>query len=1720
MKYILFAYFFFTSFYGLNAQSNFWTDTNFEGINFNGTQYIFPNKYYSAELDYFQMKDELFRAPLQDFGSNNIFKSPIEISIPLPDGSSEIFKIVESPVYDSALLDSFPGIKTFLAYCPNHPEWYSRFDITPHGFHAIILGTDEGTIYIDPVTHLGLDNSKYLVYYKKDFSRVGESFVCHLDDNAPINTLQNNSANNGTIKMLGSCDLRTYRLAISATAEYTTFHGGTVAGALAAQVTSMNRVNGIFERDIAIRLELISNNNLIIYTNAATDPFTNGNTGAMINQNQTNTDAVIGSANYDIGHIFGTNSGGLAQLNSPCGSGKARGVTGSGAPVGDPFDVDYVAHEIGHQFGARHTQNNNCNRTNATAMEPGSASTIMGYAGICAPNIQNNSDDYFHGISLQEMGNFITGTGNSCAVNTPLSNTAPTLTLPNTSYSIPASTPFSLTALATDPNANTLTYCWEQFNNGIAPMPPEATSTNGPSFRSFDPSTSPTRYFPNLPDVIAGITPTWEVLSSVTRTMDFRIVVRDNAPGGGCNDHEDITVNVVGTAGPFIVTSPNASGITWIGNSNQTVTWNVANTASAPVSCSNVNILISYDGGLSFPDTLATNVSNDGSQGITIPNIGSTSALIIVQCANGTFFDVSNNTFTINQVINDYTFSASNISDVVCINQDANYNLNIGLLGVFTNNVSLSSFGLPIGLNATFSSNNLPPSSTPTLTISNTAAVAAGIYNFNIQANSSTGTKTISASIEIIPNLSGPLSLTAPTNGATSVISPINMTWANISGANYTFTLADDANLNNVIESDMGMSASSFTTGILAANTTYYWQVEAYNSCDTLTSAIFSFTTINCAIYTSTDIPISISDSGTPTITSNLIISGSSGTINDLNIVSLSGTHTWINDLTFTLTSPNNTSVVLLDRICNNQNNFDIQLDDAAANNNYPCPPISGGSFIPEETLSAFNGEDANGIWVLTVSDAADQDGGDLNEWGIEICLDPPIVCTTLFDTAQLIACDSALINGTWYLSSTIISDSLIASNTCDSILTTNLTINSSSPETIINQTTCDAALVGSSFVILTNTANCDSVVTTNTSILNVGVGTENISACDSITVNGITYFVTTNFSETLIGGSSNGCDSILNYDITINNSAVSNETITACDSALVAGTWYFASQTLTQSLSGTNTCDSTHTVDLIINNTIVTSSTLVGCDSAQINGTWYFVSQQVSNTFLGGNNCDSSHTVDLTIRLSSPVTIINQTTCSAASAGSSSITLTNIANCDSVVTTNTSLLNAGVGTENITACDSLTLNGSTYFNTTSFSETLLGGAANGCDSIVNYNITVNNSVITNLIVVACDSAQINGAWYFTSQQISTPFLGGNNCDSTHTVDLTINFSSPTTIINQTTCNATLVGSSSVTLTNIANCDSVVTTNTSLLNAGVGNETLTACDSITISGNTYFSSASFSETLVGGAANGCDSVVSYNITINNSVSTNENITACDSALINGTWYFSSQQISDVFLGSNTCDSSHVTNLIINNSVTSIDVQNSCESFTWIDGLSYTSSNNSATFIDVNGAPNACDLLVTLDLTILPAPSITINNNNGTLEATPGLGIYQWYRDGQIIPGAISDSFTPSLPGTYSCITNNGSCNGSSNEILIGLTNIKDQAFEFVSIYPNPSTGILNIDLGGSTLSSLKLFDLNGKLIRTLNTSQSQFNLSDYAKGMYFLELMNKEQSLIMKVVLE
>jgi len=635
--------------------------------------------YRATQVEIDALENVLTRAPME--GSSAI---GAELFLPLPRGGHVRVAVYESPVMAPELAARHPDIKTYKVHGLDDPAITGRVDLTPRGFHGL-LSTPGGRIFIEPEQSYNKEGypQAYRSFAKTDYPQSGPPFQCHVEDHNhesdPPGYLKDEPA--PAARSLGGT-YRTFRLALAATVEYVTAVSSgdpSASEASAAMTTAVNRLNEVLEKELSIKLELIADNDDLISMDSS--DYSNSNASALINEVKTNINAIIGSANYDIGHVFSTGGGGLAQLGVVCGSNKARGVTGRSDPVGDPFVIDYVAHEMGHQFDATHTFNasqSSCsgNRTSTTAYEPGSGSTIMAYAGICSPqNLQSNSDAYFHGASLNQLSDFIDGldVSSSCGgaeSQTSTGNSAPTVDA-GSDYTVPASTPFVLTGTGGDADSgdeSTLTYTWEQNDLGTSSSTLAAALTDKgdrPLFRSITGTSSATRYFPVLSRILSGdiSASLGDTLPTTSRTMSFRLTVRSGtSPGAGYNQ-DTMNLTVSADAGPFTVTAPAASARTsFSGGSTQTVTWNVADTDSSPVSCSHVTISYSTDSGSSFDTELAASTPNDGSQEVTIPNSTTTQGRIKVACADNIFFNVSAEDFTVTESTSTTTTTSSSSS--------------------------------------------------------------------------------------------------------------------------------------------------------------------------------------------------------------------------------------------------------------------------------------------------------------------------------------------------------------------------------------------------------------------------------------------------------------------------------------------------------------------------------------------------------------------------------------------------------------------------------------------------------------------------------------------------------------------------------------------------------------------------------------------------------------------------------------------------------------------------------------------------------------------------------------------------------------------------------------------------------------------------------------------------------------------------------------------------
>ena len=619
----------------------------------------------------------LRQAPIES--SSDATQKRTILTLPIADGTLSRFSIVDSPIMAPELAARYPGIKTYAAQGVDDPATTARFDWTPVGFHGIIL-SPKGTVLIEPASVSDVEN--YIVYFQGDVTAgSGECGVTTEEQETAASRDAQLKKNLPVISAVTSgSTLRTYRLAAAATAEYTqAYGGGTVAGGLSAVTTTINLVNAIYEREVAIRLTLVANNDAIIFTDTATDGYTHENIGALLIENQSRLDSVIGSANYDVGHVFDGRLlpggafqwSGFASFGIVCVDGsKARGVDifRSVSPT-NIYAYYSAAHELGHQFNARHTFNTTAGtcggqRSASSAYEPYNGSTIMAYRLACSPDDLMSTDTYFHNASIEQIVNFSSGT--ACPVQTGTGNNPPTVDA-GPIYTIPMGTPFILTATGGDPDGDAITFAWEEFDLGTA-APPNTDDGSRPIFRSFTPVTSPSRTFPRLQDVLSGFATQGESLPTTTRTMNFRVTARDNRSGGGGVNSAATQVNVRSDAGPFIVTQP-ASGASWSTGTNQTVTWNVANTNNAPVGCANVKITLSTDGGLTFPITLLASTPNDGSEAVSIPGTPSGNARIKVEAVANIFFNISR-AFTI-------TGSATNTLTVASINPNNGVNISV-----------------------------------------------------------------------------------------------------------------------------------------------------------------------------------------------------------------------------------------------------------------------------------------------------------------------------------------------------------------------------------------------------------------------------------------------------------------------------------------------------------------------------------------------------------------------------------------------------------------------------------------------------------------------------------------------------------------------------------------------------------------------------------------------------------------------------------------------------------------------------------------------------------------------------------------------------------------------------------------------------------------------------------------------------------------------------------
>jgi len=847
----------------------------------------FPTNFQLFDLNFTPLRNEAFKAV-----GNAANRSTI-ISLPNADGQIEQFEIVEASNFEPALQAKFPEIRAFSGRGITDRHATLKLSLSPQGLQAMVFRTEKENEFVEPYS---ADHTVYTVFKKQPKTL---PWKCSTPESRMATDLSS-QVNASPARSTG--DMKTMRLAQSVTAEYSNYFGATSASqvslVLAAVNATLTRCNGVYEKDLALHLNLIAATTNVFYYNASTDPYSDASTGAGGAWNgelQSTLTSVIGAANYDIGHLFGASGGGgnAGCIGCICvDNSKGSGFTSpaDGIPQGDNFDIDYVVHEVGHQLGANHTFSMS-NEGTGVNVEPGSGITIMGYAGITSQDVAPHSIDIYHAASIAQIQSNLSG--KTCPVTTSIAGTNATpVANAGSNYTIPISTPFALTGSATDANAgDVLTYCWEQNDNASSSQTgtssvASATKASGPNWISFAPSTSPVRYFPKMATILAGglvsgpltggdAGANTEALSSVSRTLHFRLTVRDNAPYSstapvsiGQTNFADMTVTVTNSSGPFSVTSPNTA-VSWAGGSSQTITWNVASTTAAPVSCANVKISISTDGGTTF-STLVASTANDGSEVVTIPNTPTTTARIKVEAVGNIFFDISNTNFTIG--------SGSSCSSPAGLTASAvtNTSATIGWTAVS----GATSYDVDYKANSSSTWINAATATTGT-SVNLTGLTLGTLYDYRVRTNcasgssayttaqfTTTGSTTCASPLDNSTNGTTSGAATIPFNtNVTGLISPSgdidNYKFVITTGGTITITLGTlpgdyDLKLLNSSGTQLAISQAGGTTSESISRTmtagTYYAQVYGYNGANSASTCYTLKVQLGTASRMATDV--------------------------------------------------------------------------------------------------------------------------------------------------------------------------------------------------------------------------------------------------------------------------------------------------------------------------------------------------------------------------------------------------------------------------------------------------------------------------------------------------------------------------------------------------------------------------------------------------------------------------------------------------------------------------------------------------------------------------------------------------------------------------------------------------------------------------------------------------------------------------------------------------
>ena len=893
------------------------------------------------------------------------------VELPIPGRGWQTVTLRPDHLIPPGLQNKYPGIRTWQTQLDN-------FNISlvsgPSGIFALYAHA-EGHWLLEPDKH-GLHRLAQLsAWASADTSfyscrNKGDEALSWADLRQPLQ-LRENKVNHYQ-----------YVIAVATTGEYYRANGNSDELVMENVVKVIAQVNAVMTRDLAIKLVLAENTDTLFFKDGATDPYTNGNTSALLEENITATQSRIPFSQFDVGHVFGTNAGGQAFLGAVCGANKSSGASSTFGIYNGSLFYLIVAHELGHQFGASHTFNlcDGENESSGTAFEPGSGSTIMCYAGAsdCGPNyVQDRNDPYFHHASLQQINNFKISAGSRCADITPLNSIMPMAVIPNKrSTHIPRGTPIKLEGQGVDADGDSLTYCWEQYNLG----PPSTLGSpigDAPSFRSLPPSLQPIRILPNTTDLLTNRIRNTEVLPAYARNLGFRFTVRDNHPQGGSFAWDEINFKVDTTSGPFKVLFPDNRD-TLYGGSYQLIRWAVANTDNRLVQCQLVNIYLSVDGGFTWTDTLAWNTANDGSEYVFIPNIISQVARVIVEAAGNVFFDLSDRNGVILPVSTATSLALIPNSLTLCTPGDST--IKLLFIGIKPEELRVELLESPPGVELIIgpvATDHIP------LTVRVDQTLTSQFINAKLRVINLVDTLYFDLPIKTTSSVLSPLITSTPPSGARGLSSFLSFEWAALPDATrYQIQISRNPSFAILVLDTTVTNPVFNNSAPLEAKTIYYWRVKALNDCRSGSWSpikVFQTELKNCKTYTATDTPAF----GVPPFESGILIEDNY-MVSEVNLPKVHGFHEFMGNVTIALRTPLDSQTILLKEKCTNLSNYHLGFDDQAQVLS-KCPLTDQKIYKPDQPLSKLNGQPSKGRWALRITDKSNN-AGTIQAWSLELC--------------------------------------------------------------------------------------------------------------------------------------------------------------------------------------------------------------------------------------------------------------------------------------------------------------------------------------------------------------------------------------------------------------------------------------------------------------------------------------------------------------------------------------------------------------------------------------------------------------------------------------------------------------------------------------------------------------------------------------------------------------